>query len=423
MMKKTLKSCLVVVIVGVVAGTLFVSGFAFGQISASPGPQILGPVLTPEAILDPSSSDPPSGLTADTPRELQELFEPFWAAWNLVHEEYVDQPVDDKALEEGAIRGMLEALGDPHTFYMTAEEYEIANSDLAGELEGIGATVDISGEQVKIIAPLPGSPAEVAGLLPGDVILKVDGEDMTGRSGFSVIMKVRGPAGTTVRLTVEREGVDEPLELEIERAYITIASVESRMVGSDIAYVKLNNFGEKTADDLEAALEPMMALNPKGVILDLRGNPGGFLTTAIDVASQFMAEGTLMIQEYGDGREQVYEAHGGGLATDLPLMVLINAGSASASEIVAGAVQDSGRGTLVGETSFGKGSVQNWHDIPNGQGGVRITIARWLTPDRRQITGQGIAPDVEVPLTEEDRQAGRDPQLDAALNLLAGSQS
>ncbi len=350
-------------------------------------------------------------------RDLEDAFRPFWEAWDLVHREYVDRPVDDQALRDGAIRGMLEALGDPYTFYMSAEEFEIANSDLAGELEGIGAEVDISGEQVKIIAPLPGSPAETAGLLPGDTILAVDGEDMSGQTGFAVISKVRGPAGTTVSLTIAREGVEEPLEFEIVRARITIPSVEYRMLESEIAYVKVNNFGERTTGELSEALDALLPQGPKGFVLDLRGNPGGFLNTAVDVASEFLAEGTVLIQDFGDGSEQAHSVRGRGSATEIPLVVLVNEGSASASEVVAGAIQDNERGTLIGETTFGKGSVQNWHELQEGQGALRVTVARWLTPGRRQISDLGITPDLIVPLTEEDRAAGRDPQLDAAIQF------
>ncbi len=413
MLKKTLTAGLILAVALTLCSAVFVTGYAVGRSAARPA--LRAPVLTGSPT--PESAAPAGEATA-TPASREALMRPFWEAWDLVHREYVDQPVDDEKLREGAIQGMLAALGDPHTSYMNPLQFKLANSDLAGQLEGIGAEVDVSGTLVKIITPLPGSPAEKAGLLPGDVVLRVDGQDMAGVNGFDVVMKIRGPAGTAVRLTIQREGQAEPLEFEIVRDRITIPSVESYMIGADVAYVKLNNFGDDTGAELEKALQILLALHPRGLVLDLRGNPGGYLPTAIEVASQFIPSGTVMIEQFGDGREQTYTASGRGLATEIPLAVLINAGSASASEIVAGAVQDLRRGALVGETSFGKGSVQNWHALKDDQGAVRVTVARWLTPDRRQISGKGITPDVAVPLGDEDRQAHRDPQLDRAVELL-----
>ncbi|MBI3360204.1 MAG: S41 family peptidase, partial [Chloroflexi bacterium] len=324
----------------------------------------------------------------------------------------------DEKLVQGAIRGMVNALGDKHTSYLTPGEYEMLTSGLQGQLEGIGAEVDTSGEHVKIVSPLPGSPAEAAGVLPGDTILKVDGQDTTGLSGAEVILKVRGPAGTKVHLTMGREGHDQPLEFDIIRARITIPSVEGKMLDGGVAYVKINNFGEDTARDLEKALKDLRQQSPSGIVLDLRGNPGGYLDAAVEVVSQFIGDGTVMIERFGDGHEQTYTARPNGLATDLPLVVLIDEGSASAAEIVAGAIQDRHRGSLVGEKSYGKGSVQTSTTLSNDEGAVKITIARWLTPDGRTIHGQGLTPDVAVVRTEADRAAGRDPQLDKALEIL-----
>lgn len=357
----------------------------------------------------------PGGMPASAAKQ----FAPFWEAWRLVHEEYVDQPVDDQALAYGAIKGMLAALRDRHTGYSTPAESEILFSDAAGELEGIGAEVEIGGDYLKIISPLPGSPAEAAGLQPGDTITKVDGEDMFGLDGFTVITKVRGPAGTTVHLTIIREGEPDPLEFDIVRAKIAIPSVESKMLDGRVAYVKINSFGDKTSTELKSQLTALMSQNPTGLVLDLRGNPGGYRDAAIEVADQFVDDGLIMIQRYGDGREEKFEANRGGLAAEIPLVVLINNGSASASEIVAGAIQDHKRGTILGEQSYGKGTVQDWRPLSGDNGTVRITIARWLTPDGRWINGKGITPDVTIKLTKADRVAKLDPQLDAAVKLLS----
>jgi carboxyl-terminal processing protease len=326
--------------------------------------------------------------------------------------------LDDTALMRGAIRGMVEALDDPHTSYMTPEEYDIFATSLAGEFEGIGAMVELSGDYLRIVSPFPGSPAEQAGIRSGDLVIRVDDVDLAGQSEAEMISRVRGPAGTTVHLSVQRETEPELLEFDIVRAKITIPSVESKMLEGNLGYVKINDFGEKTPSELREALQDLLSQNPSGLVLDLRGNPGGYLTTAVKVTSQFVGDGLVLRERFGDGREETYAVEGGGLALDIPLVVLINPGSASASEIVAGAIQDHQRGQIVGETSYGKGSVQTAHTLSGDNGEVRFTIAKWFTPDGRSIHGLGITPDIEVVLTDEDRDANRDPQLEKAMELL-----
>ena len=348
----------------------------------------------------------------------KESFAPFWEAWDLVHSLYVDQPVNDTELMRGAIRGMLDALGDPHTSYMSPDEYSQANSSLQGEYDGIGAVVDITGDYLKIISPMPNSPAEKAGIKIGDLVIAVDGEDMTGVDGSVVLSKVKGPAGTTVVLTIRREGVEEPIEISVTRAKIVQSSVTSKMLDSGIAYVALSTFGDNTTRDLRTALKELLAQEPKGLILDLRYNGGGYLETAVEVTSEFINTGNVLLEQYGDGTITEYKVEKGGLALEIPLVVLVNEGSASASEITAGALQDSGRARLVGVTTYGKGTVQKWLALQDDAGAVRITIARWLTPKERQINGSGLTPDVVVEMTEEDYAAERDPQLDKAVELL-----
>ena len=359
--------------------------------------------------------DPVAG---DTPEDLQPAFTPFWEAWELLQENFVDQPLDNTRLIQGAIKGMFRATGDRHTNYMTPAEQQVMRTDMSGELEGIGAEVDTSGDLLRVISPLPGSPAEAAGMLPGDAIIAVDNEDMSGLDAFTVIAKVRGPSGSFVSITVLREGLPEPLTLEITRYKITIPSVEGEILSSGLAYVKINRFGDRTARELRTQLREQLEDDPPGLILDLRNNPGGFLNAGISVTSQFISKGVLMVERFGDGREQEYRARPGGLATEIPLAVLINRGSASAAEIVASAVKDYQRGALVGETSYGKGTVQTWMDLSNEQGAVRITFARWLTPHGNSVDGIGLIPDVEVERSYEQYQAGLDPQLDTAMELL-----
>ena len=353
-----------------------------------------------------------------TPNELDTLFQPFWEAWNIVHDEYVDQPVDDTVLMQGAIRGMMDALGDQHSSYMDPQTYEDANDGLAGEYEGIGAWVDTTADYLTIISPIPGSPAEKVGLKPGDRIIAIDGEDMTGIDAELVRQRVLGPAGSTVILTIAREGESEPLDFSVTREKIVVKSATGEMLDNGIGYVQITTFGDKTTPELRAALKDLMAQDPRGLIIDLRNNGGGYLQTSVEVASEFIEEGVILYEQYGDGERITYQALKNGQATEIPLVVLINEGTASASEIVAGAIQDYGRGKLVGVTSFGKGSVQNWVPLSNDQGAVRVTIAKWLTPNERTIHEEGLEPDVVVELTEEDFEADLDPQLDKAIEVL-----
>ena len=374
-------------------------------------PFLVGTVDPPAPTVSPQQQ-------STTPDELETLFTPFWEAWNIVHEDYVDQPVDNVTLMQGAIRGMIDALGDQHSSYMDPKDFEDANAGLAGEYEGIGAWVDPTADYLTIISPIPGSPAEKVGLKPGDKIIAIDGEDMTGIDTEAVRQRVLGPAGTTVVLTVAREGEIEPLEFTIKREKIVVKSASGEMLENDIGYVQITTFGDKTTPELRAALKELMAQNPKGLIIDLRNNGGGYLQTSVEVASEFISEGAILYEQYGNGERTTYQALKNGQATEIPIVVLINEGTASASEIVAGAIQDYGRGKLIGITSFGKGSVQNWVPLSNDQGAVRVTIAKWLTPKERTIAGKGLQPDVEVEITDKDFQADLDPQLDKAIEVL-----
>ena len=371
-----------------------------------------------ESVEDLLKTSPPQSTS--TPVEQEDLFAPFWQSWDLVHELYIDQPVDEELMMQGAIKGMMESLGDQHSSYMDPDQYRQANLPLEGSYEGIGAWVDATRDYLTIVSPMPGSPAEEAGLLPGDQIIAIDGEDMTGIDGNLVIRKVIGPAGTSLTLTVYREGEGEgePFDVTLERAKIIVPTLEYEMLDGDIGYIKLYNFSEKATQDFAAALEDLLDQEPAGLILDLRNNPGGERDSAVEITSQFIDEGVIMYQEYGDGSRDTFESVEGGLAPDIPLVLLINEGSASGSEIVAGAIQDVERGILVGMVSFGKGSVQNWIPLADEQGMVRVTIARWLTPNGRTIHELGVVPDFEIEYTDEDFENEVDPQLEKAIELL-----
>ncbi len=362
----------------------------------------------------------PTGATDATPDNLKTLFAPFWESWTLVHQQYVDQPVDDTKLMQGAIRGMLASLGDAHTSYFDPKESEDLNKAMQGqqEYEGIGAYVDTTGEFLKVVSPISQSPAEKAGIKTGDLFIAIDGVSMKGVNPELARQKVLGTAGTEVTLTIQRAGVENPFDIKITRAKITIASVESKMLDGQIAYVKINIFGATTSSELTTQLKELLAQNPKGLILDLRNNGGGYLQSGIEVASQFIKEGVIVSEKYGNGQVDKNNAVPGGLATDIPMVVLVNEGTASASEIVSGAIQDYGRGKLVGVITYGKGSVQIPDRLSNNQGEVHITVAKWLTPKDRTIDKIGLTPEVIVEITKEDFAAGRDPQLDAAIKTL-----
>ncbi len=352
---------------------------------------------------------------AGTPADVQQEFEPFWEVWDQVQTRFFAQPVDNEALVEGAIDGMLAVLDDPHTRYLPPEEEAMARQDMQGELQGIGAEVEEVDGDITIVSPIEGSPAEAAGLLPGDILRRADGVDLTGLGLMGAVQLVRGPAGTAVTLTIERDG--DLFDVVIERGVIQRDSVRAEMLPENIAYIRLTQFGDNTLAELEEALTDLLAQNPVGLALDLRRNPGGGLRTAVDVADQFLDEGVVLTEEFGDGRTNVFRSEKDGLAQEIPLVVLIDEGSASASELLAGAIQDRERGALIGQTSFGKGTVQAWPHLSNG-GGLRLTIAHWLTPDNNWIHQIGIDPDYFVAIDRENPE--NDTQLQAAVDFLLG---
>ncbi len=339
----------------------------------------------------------------------------FWEVWDLIHSRYLRQPVDDAALIEGAINGMLATLDDPHTRYLSPADQEAAEQSMSGEFQGIGAEVESVDGAITIVAPIDGSPAQAAGLRPGDILREADGVPLTGMDVSEAAALVRGPAGTTVRLLIERDG--KTFTVDITRDVIKLPSARGEMLDEGIAYVRLSRFANNTDEELADILTTLLAQNPTGIILDLRRNPGGALDTTVNIADQFLPEGVTLVERFGDGREQKFQSSDKGLAEEIPLVVLIDEGSASASEVLAGAIQDRGRGVLIGDTSFGKGTVQTWQTLAN-DGGVRITIAEWLTPDKSSINETGLTPDYFIPLDPDNPE--EDAQLQAAIDYLLG---
>jgi carboxyl-terminal processing protease len=358
----------------------------------------------------------PAASPGAMPADVAKQFEIFWEAWNFIEKEYYRQPIDRARLIQGAIKGMLAALNDQYAAYLDASSTRIERANLDGVIEGIGATVELKGGRHTIIAPVEDSPAARAGMRSGDVILKVDGKEIGNLSLAEAVALIRGPAGTKVKLTIIRPDDPEgqPVELELTRARIEIESVSGKMVADGIGYVRVRVFGTQTGPQLARTLREMRARRVLGLIIDLRDNPGGYLSSAVDVASQFLKEGSVVVIEERDGTRRPTVARSGGLATDMTLAVLVNRGSASGAEIVAGALRDHNRAVLIGEPTFGKGSVQLPKDLSDGSS-VRVTVATWLTPSGKQIQGHGLVPNIEVRPSPEDEKAKRDVILEKAL--------
>lgn len=344
-----------------------------------------------------------------------------WQTIELINEKYVNRPADLKKILEGAVQGAVSSLNDPYSLFLPPQQAEDFANELKGNLEGIGAEIGLKHQRLTVIAPLDESPAVRAGIRGGDYIYKVDGEDTTGFTVEQAVGKIRGPAGTKVTLTVFHLGATKPVEIVITRAKIEVKSIMSEIKevnGGKIGYLKLRRFSDDTSGGVKKAVSNFLAGGVKGVVLDMRNNPGGYLDSAVEVASNWVRDGeTVLIQKFGDGTEEIFRAEGQSRLNSVPTVVLVNGGSASASEIVAGALKDNGLAKLIGEKSFGKGSVQELIDL-DGKAQLKLTIAKWLTPKGHDLNQDGLEPDIKVEMNEEDFQNDRDLQLDRALEEL-----
>lgn len=380
-----------------------------------------------------------SGQTDGTVRNTQEIpkylsqdvdFNQFWQVWNYVKDNYVNPNVPETELFYGALAGIVASLDDPYSVFLQPDISEKFAEELSGSFQGIGAEIGMKQNQLVIIAPLPGTPADRAGLKAGDAILTIDGQSTAGIALDHAVNIIRGPKDTEVKLMVLSAGDEEPRDVTIVRDSIEIDSVkfvkndangenpqEDVMLDGNIAYLALLYFNENTLADWNQTVQRVITQNPKGIILDLRNNPGGFLNTAIEVAGEWVDGKTVVKEQLRDGSKVEHKAERQARFAGIPTVVLVNGGSASGAEIVAGALQDYGVAKLVGQTTFGKGSVQDLKQFSDGSS-VKLTIAEWLTPNDRNINKEGIKPDVEVERTREDYDANRDPQLDKALEIL-----
>lgn len=339
-------------------------------------------------------------------------FSTFWEAWNKLKEKSV-QNVDDQKMVQGAISGMLGSTNDPYTVYFSKQENDRFREDIGGEFSGIGIEIIEKNGFPTVVAPLSETPAEKAGLKPADIILEVDGKK-TNEIGFSeTINLIRGKEGTTVKLKIQREGVSEVMNFEITRKKIIIKSVEwseKNIDGKKIAYIKIRQFGDDTDALFEAAAKDVIKSNPDGILLDLRNDPGGYLETAVNLASFFIKDGVIVTEKGRDDNTKEYRSTGNGSLDKFKVTVLVNAGSASASEILTGALKDRSNSKIIGEKTFGKGSVQELIDLSDGSA-VKITVAKWFTPNGKQINGDGLEPDIKI---EDNDETEVDEQLQRA---------
>jgi carboxyl-terminal processing protease len=384
-------------------------------------PVIVGSdVSEADSALNEEADTPGSDLPIQSGREnetqpaaprLEEIedidFELFFEVWDLVQEGYDGEIPQNQEILYSIIEGSLDTLDDEYTRFVRPDVAARMREDAGGSVEGIGAFVRETEDGLfEIVRPIPDQPADLVGLLPGDIVIAVDGESVSDLSFDEVILRVRGPRGTDVTLSIVREGVEEPIEFTITRVRFEIATVESEMLEGNIAYIKLTTFDQTATEKTVAALQTMLDQGAESVIFDLRDNPGGFLNQSISIADLFLTESVVLYERNNSGLDQVFRADNGDLGEGLPLVVLVNGGSASASEIVAGAIKDNGRAVIIGDVSFGKGSVQQVYQLSDGSE-MRVTIARWYTPSNATIDKEGVTPDIIVEMAfdaEEDVQ-------------------
>lgn len=355
----------------------------------------------------------------DQPKDVD--FNLFWEVWNLVNEKYVDpSKINKNKMIYGAIAGMVKSLGDPFSGFMTPEESRQFADDLQGTFEGIGMEVGMKNDILTVIAPLEGTPAQRAGIKAGDMLLKIDDTVTTDMTVDEAVSKIRGPRGTEVRLTVLREKNGTPKEITIVRDTINVKSVKLEFKDEGIAVLRISKFGDDTTLEVSKAANEILGRKSRGIVIDLRSNPGGYLESAVDVASKFIPSGKLVVSEEDrGGAKKEYKSRGGNLLNGIPVVVLVDGGSASASEILAGALRDDLGAKLIGKKTFGKGSVQQLENLTGGSS-LRITIARWLTPAGEYIMEKGISPDIEIEPAEDDPNGDLDLQMEKALEVLKG---
>ncbi len=401
----TLDTSWVIPVAALVAAIIFALGIFFGRAFLPPQTVQLedGQVLGREEI---------DRLTSDVDFNL------FWDVWDMLQESYIYGPVAEKDLFYAALDGLVEGVGDPYTSFFDPKESAEFQTDLSGQFEGIGAEIGLRDGQIVVVSPLKDAPAQRAGVKAGDAIHLIDETETYGMTIEEAVREIRGPKGTTVTLTVTRGDSTKPMEIAIRRDVIEIASVEWELREDGIAVINLFAFNEDTARAFNDVVVSVLANDVKGIVLDMRNNPGGFLDRAVTIAGEWVGNKTVVIERMEDGLLRPLDAQGVARLKDIPTVVLVNEGSASATEIVAGALQDYGAATIMGEQTFGKGSVQEYRELSDGSA-LKITIAEWLTPQGRSIQKEGIKPDELVTFSDEDVAKGVDTQFQRAIAFLA----
>jgi carboxyl-terminal processing protease len=407
--RKLLYGLLAVILAVAIGSGGFMLGFASGQSA----PTTRGSVSTAVSpTLPDATAAPAPASAADQSMPL------FWEAMQILQDKYYGTDLPDPITRQyDAIQGVIFGLEDQFTSFIPLQATKIIEEDATGSFSGIGAYVQLNKDRALTITRIfKDSPAEKADLKAGDIIISVNDETIVGQDLYAQIAKVRGPEGTTAKLTIVR-GQDKPFDVLVIRAKITIQLVESKMIGGEVAYVRLSEFSATAAQQLSEAIDQLLVRNPKGLILDLRDNPGGFLDQSIAVADIFLKDGIVLYERTKPGpnqKENIFRSTDQGIAQEIPFVVLVNGNSASAAEIVAGAIQDRGRGQLIGTTTFGKGEVEELEHLSDGSQ-VRVTIAHWFTPNNREINGKGLDPDIKV---DAGNDPAKDPQLDRAVDYL-----
>lgn len=388
--------------------TAFYSGFRYGR-----GNNPLSKIGNRTIAYSADANNTSTTVMAGTPLD----FNLYWEVWDTLKNDYVDKTkITDQNLFYGSLKGMAAAAGDPYTVFMDPKDAKEFSNDLAGTFEGIGAEVGMRNEVVTVIAPLDGMPAQKAGVRAGDKIYAIDGQTTVGMTVDAAVNKIRGSKGTKVTLTIIR-GKDKPKDIVITRGVIVVKSVKTEMRSDGIYVIRVSNFNDDTDALFRQAVADVLAKNPKGIILDLRNNPGGYLESAVNLASEWVEAGPVVVEQFNNNKRNEYPANGRARLKNFPTVVLVNSGSASASEILAGALRDYKKATLVGETTFGKGSVQTLQDLSDGSA-LKVTIAKWLTPAGDFINEKGIKPNIEIKMTQVDLDKSLDPQFNKALELL-----
>lgn len=401
-----------ILVIGLAAGG-FVAGYVVGQRNTGAVATITPAVVENVRVVN---------RTVATPTSAKELdFQLFWDTWGLVERDYLRQPVRDDQLLYGAVEGLVASLGDPYSAFFNPERARLLQQDLIGELEGIGAEIGIKDKQLMVIAALPDTPAQAAGLVAGDLILAIGGTPTTDITLEDAVARIRGPKGSSVTMTIRSPENGDPREVSIVRAIIHVESVQSRPKQTphnrSVTVLSIAHFNPDATTRVDGAIRDVLARGDAGLVVDLRNDPGGFLESAIDIAGAWLERRVAVRERSNDGRVVEHTTTGLARLQTTPTVVLVNRGTASAAEILAGALQDYHLATIVGEQTFGKGTVQHLTTLRDGSA-VKLTIAEWLTPAGRSIEGDGITPDVVVELTREDREAKRDPQMERALQLL-----